>query len=286
MNKFLLSLLILFCFNTIGMLEAFADDVEEAKKSIVKIKGRENGTGFIIAKVLGNQKNYIYIVTARHVISGEDEDDKDYGDNQIEATIQFYKTGDPIKISAENREIFMSPNDIALLKVDANKYDVNIKNIDSVYLANTNELNSYLKLSSGKSFTYDAVADWSYKETVYSGVVDAYHSFGKGDIIRGNSGGPIMRQEKLNKRWIVWGLVNEITSGFARIVTAPTIRQFVRGKDKQIIECMETPSNCIKIIIKRHCDNCKLINLMNENDDRQLTPKEKTCLKTCPITRD
>jgi Caspase domain/Trypsin-like peptidase domain len=182
-------------------------DKDQIKKSVVKItsQGRQ-GTGFIVGLV----SNTTYILTISHVV----------GSNR-EPNIEFF--GQPGEFKAKVLEIEwqqkMDPrgeNGFALLVVTGsipseaiplyvdNKFD--LKQGDSVFTFG-------FPISGG---------DWAYDDLSYSSPVAREILFSGSDMKEGNSGGPLIKGDK------VVGVVTSVTN-FAHANSAENIREFLRG---------------------------------------------------------
>jgi outer membrane protein OmpA-like peptidoglycan-associated protein len=176
-------------------------DKDQIKKSVVKItsQGRQ-GTGFIV----GLMSDTVYILTISHVVTGDSE-----------PKVEFF--GQARKFKAETLAIEgQQANGFALLAVtgsipsDAiplyvdNKFD--LKPGDSVFTFG-------FPISGG---------DWAYDDLSYSSPVEREILFSGSDMKEGNSGGPLIKRDKV---------VGVVTSAgdFAHANSAESIREFLRG---------------------------------------------------------
>jgi len=185
-------------------------DIEQIKPSIVKIISQNRvGTGFVIQKI----QNKTYILTVAHVVEGDHNPTiKFLGDNKFKATVR-------------NTEAEFNPNKgLALLLLETEKIPNNALplNFSEKHLA---DFNLALEKRDKIIFTYGfprGGADWAYAPLNFSGTKGRDLLF-LGGIKEGNSGGPLIRGEK------VIGIITTNLEPFTYATSALTIREFILG---------------------------------------------------------
>jgi hypothetical protein len=206
---------------------------ESIKNAIVKVKGDQNGTGFVIAKNSRNKK--IYIITAKHVIENNQMD---------EITVSFYEQEEPVDII---KYIPSDIIDVAILIVDGNKCE-NFSTLPTLYVANKPEFKNFKQAT--KVFTYGfSTGDWLYASAKYSGRVSESYYFVDIKVKGGDSGSPFIIEKLLNNRWTVLAVAKEETGNDGKTRTtlaAPLVRNFIEGLPtigSKIITWMEKGSS-------------------------------------------
>jgi len=177
---------------------------EQIKKSVVRIRAenqmngeKREGTGFVV----GVSDDKAYIVTVSHVVEGDPK-----------PTVEFFENNE---FKAEVLDNEAQENGLTLLSVEGQiPYDVM-----PLYLAKKRDLKLEDKL-----FTVGfprGGARWSYDMLSYSGQKKRNFLF-SGDINEGNSGSPVIKEEK------VVAVITSVTN-HAFSTSAVSIREFLEG---------------------------------------------------------
>jgi tetratricopeptide (TPR) repeat protein len=177
------------------------------KKSIVKIiNNRKVGTGFIVQV----HEDKIYIITVIHVVEGNPTPTIEFLGNR-EFTAKILHTE-----AANNPEkglvlLLLKNEDIA-------------KEVSALYLSEKSLENFYVDLERREKviFTYGfprGGADWAYTQLIYSGQKGRELLF-SGDIKEGNSGAPLVKENK------VIGIIT-MRGQFVHATSVQTIKEFL-----------------------------------------------------------
>jgi S1-C subfamily serine protease len=186
------------------------------KKGIVKITSNRNvGTGFAVQ--IFEERGYI--VTAVHVIEGDPN-----------PTIKFWGNDESYKVTVLNTEAAYNPEKgLALLLIKGK--DI----LEKILPLNLSEENlkyfsSDLEKRDNVIFTYGfprGGANWAYTPLTYSGQKGRDLLF-LGNINEGNSGGPLIKKDK------VIGMIT-MRGQFVHAISALTIREFLQGSDISLL---------------------------------------------------
>jgi S1-C subfamily serine protease len=186
------------------------------KKSIVKIinnriiNNRKVGTGFIVQV----HEDKIYIVTVTHVVKGNPTPTIEFlGNREFKAKILHTE-------AANNPE-----NGLVLLLL---KNEDIAKEVSALYLSEKNLEDFYVDLENREKviFTYGfprGGADWAYTQLIYSGNKGRELLF-SGDINEGNSGGPLVKGNK------VIGIIT-MRGQSVHATSVLTLKEFLIGLD-------------------------------------------------------
>jgi len=184
--------------------------VYNSRKSVVKIISKKSvGTGFIV-KI---SENKAFIITVAHVIEGDPNPKVEF----------FDKKGDKFSSEILYAEGGNSDKGLAILLVKDSKIP---KDVLPLQLSekNTKDFLTDLDRRDANMFTFgfpQGGADWAYAELTYSGA-QGRDLFFSGNIHSGNSGGPLIKNDK------VIGIIT-VSGQFVQAVSSLAISEFSRS---------------------------------------------------------
>jgi len=186
---------------------------QDIKSSVVKITSKNRvGTGFVVKL----DQNAVYITTVSHVVEGDPTPTiKFLGDKEFKAQVLYAESDNPDK-------------GLALLSI---KGDDIPDNVVPLYLSEKSLRNFNLDLERRDKaiFTFGfpiGGANWAYTELTYSGQKGRDLHF-SGNIHNGNSGGPLIKDNKVIGIITVMGQFVHATSAFA-------IKEFLIGSIDEV----------------------------------------------------
>lgn len=213
-------LLLIFIFSSQTLyLLVVAQDFDTLKGSVVRIENKRNvvGTGFVIKIDGGN----LYIVTAAHVVKGDQHPDVylfSQPHNALSATVLDREEDDTKGLA------------LLLLKIPAQSFS----GVTALKLVNTAELGN------GESVRVIGFPDGTSFWTVETGNIKRLQGRDlilSGVIREGESGGPVIFNQE------VIGLVTDIGQGGANATRAEIIIPYVNGIVKNLINLTTSNSN-------------------------------------------